>query len=144
MLIQHFKEEMKSTIKELTQQDLKTMHQLNEIYLHCLQTFAPELNEKPFEAKTIDIVFFRCCKQDHPLNSQIVPATAFAMGRHFTTHLCYGWKINHDHFGEEYVLVSLDGSQVVYPFSLVQQKFEKHECGFVKKLAAMFGEIQSI
>lgn len=135
---------MKNAIKELTEQDLETMHQLNETYLHCLQTFAPELNEKPFEAKTIDIVFFRCCKQNHSLCSQIVPATANAMGQHFITYLHYAWKINHDHFGEEYVLVSLDGNQIVYPFSLVQQKFEKHECGFVEKLSAMFGEMQSI
>ena len=49
---------MKSHFKELTEQDLETMNKLKEIYLHCLQTFAPELNEKPFETKTIDIVFF--------------------------------------------------------------------------------------
>lgn len=135
---------MKNAIKELTEQDLETIHQLNETYLHCLQTFAPELNEKPFEAKTIDIVFFRCCKQNHSLCRHIVPATAYAMGQHFIIQLNYGWKIIHDHMGEDYVLVSLDGSQVVYPFSLVQQKFEKHECGFVKKLSAMFGEMQSL
>jgi len=135
---------VKNAIKELTEQDLETMHQLNETYLHCLQTFAPELNEKPFEAKTIDIVFFRCCKQNHSLCSQIVPATAYAMGQHFIMQLNYGWKINQDHMGEEYVLVNVGDNQVVYPFSLVQQKFEKHECGFVKKLSAMFGEMQSL
>lgn len=135
---------MKNTLKKLTELDIEVMQRLKELYLNCLQTFAPELNQKPFDSKTIDIVFFRCCKKNHPLNSQIVPATAFAMGNNFIELLNYEWKIKQDHLGEEYVLVSPDGNQIVYPFSLVQQKFEKQECGFVKKLAIMFGEIQSL
>ncbi|MBM3412270.1 MAG: DUF3806 domain-containing protein [Bacteroidetes bacterium] len=133
---------MKTALKDLSEQDLETLGRLKEMYLRYLQTFAAELKESAFETKTIDIVFFRCCKEDQTLCGQIVPAIAYAMGHHFITELHYEWKINDDHFGQEYVLVSANGSQVVYPFSLVQQKFEKHECGFVKKLASMFAELQ--
>jgi len=132
---------VKATYKLLSEQDLASLNRLEEIYLHCLQTFAPELNEKPFDAKTIDIIFFRCNKQNHPFSYQIVPVTAYALGVHFINHLNYAWNINKDHLGEEYVLISNDGNHIVYPFSLVQQKFEKHECGFVVKLAAMYKEL---
>lgn len=128
--------------RELTSDEYAVLDKLKSAYLIYQQNFVPENKDVPFNTKTIDLVFFRCAKQEHVLENNIVAVTAFALGHNFIQHLGYSWKINEDYLGKEYVLESSDGVHVIYPFSLVQQKFDKHECGFVKKLSEMYYDLK--
>ncbi len=128
--------------RELTSDENTVLEQLKSAYLNYQQNFVPENKDIPFNTKTVDLVFFRCVKQENWLENNIVAVTAFALGYNFIHHLGYTWKINDDYLGKEFVLQSSECDHVIYPFSLVQQKFDKHECGFVKKLSEMYYQLK--
>lgn len=107
-------------------------------YASDVAVYAPALATQPLQDTTIDMVLYCALTDRHRPQEDTVASIAFALGQALVDGLGFHWYVVSDFFGKEYAVYHDKTEDVVYPFSLVQQKLDKNELGFPSKLYAMY------
>jgi hypothetical protein len=108
-------------------------------------------SETDFKGKNdllvLDLVFMRALKfsTENPnsddLTSDLVLGFGYLIGDLFCANLNFVWSNEKDEYGEELFILNINNQTRIYPFTLVQQKVNTKEIGFIRKIYSMYAEI---
>jgi hypothetical protein len=100
----------------------------------------PETLGSPTIPKQLDFFFIRIMglkdKQEIDRDT-IITLVGTLLGQMFVDRFGYNWKTIEDFMGKDLVVENPQNNYQLFPFSIVQQRVDAREVGFVTKLAEM-------
>lgn len=104
----------------------------------------PETLGSPIIAKQLDFFFIRIMteKDKNKIDRDAVIAIVGSLlGQMFVEKYGYQWKVIEDSMGQDLVVENPANAYRLFPYSVVQQRVDAREVGFVTKLEAMLQNI---